>query len=32
MGSVPDNGAGIERVHTWGGEMANRQTTAEREG
>ena len=32
MGGVPDNGAGVERVHTWGGETANRQTTAEREG
>ena len=32
MGGVPDNGAGVESVHTWGGETANRQTTAEREG
>ena len=32
MGGVPDNGAGVERVHTWGGDTANRQTTAEREG
>ena len=27
----PNNVAGVERVHTWGGETANRQTTAERE-
>ena len=32
MGGVTDNGAGVERVHTWVGETANRQTTAEREG
>ena len=32
MGGVPDNGAGVERVHTWGGETANRQTTVQREG
>ena len=32
MGGVPDNGAGVDRVHTWGGETDNRQTTAEREG
>ena len=31
MGGVPDNGAGVERVYTWGGETANRQITAERE-
>ena len=32
MGDVPKNGEGTERVHTWGGETANRKTTAEREG
>ena len=32
MGVVSDNGAGVERVHTWGGETTNSQTTAEREG
>ena len=32
MGSVPDNGAGTERVHPWGGETDNRKATAEREG
>ena len=32
MGGVPDNGAGVKRIYIWGGETANRQTTAEREG
>ena len=32
MGGVPDDGAGSERIYTWGGETANWQTTAEREG
>ena len=32
MGGVPENGEGTERVHTWGGETANRKTTAERVG
>ena len=31
MGGVPDDGAGVERIYTWGGEKAHRQTTAERE-
>ena len=31
MGGVPKNGDGTERVHTWGGETANRKTTSERE-
>ena len=32
MGGVPKNGEGTERVHTWGGETANRKATAERVG
>ena len=28
----PDDGAGVERIYTWGGKTPNRQTTAEREG
>ena len=32
MGGVPENGEGTERVYTWGGDTANRKTTAEREG
>ena len=30
MGGVPKNGEGVERVHTWGGETANRTATTER--
>ena len=32
MNGVPDDGAGPERIYTWGGKKAYRQTTAEREG
>ena len=31
MGGVPENGAGTERVHPWGGETDNRKATAYRE-
>ena len=30
MGGVPKDGEGTERIHTWGGETANRKATAER--
>ena len=30
MGGVPDDGVGVERIYTWGGETANRQKTSER--
>ena len=32
MGGVIENGAGTERVHTWGGEADYRKATEEREG
>ena len=32
VGGVPENGAGTERVHPWGDETDNRNTTMEREG
>ena len=32
MGGVPDDGAGAERIYTWGRKKAHRQATAEREG
>ena len=31
MGGVPNDGAGVERIYTWGGKTANRKTTTERE-
>ena len=31
MGGVPNDGAGAERIYTWGGKKAHRQTTAEGE-
>ena len=32
MGGDPDDGAGVERIYTWGRDTANGQTTAEGEG
>ena len=31
MVGVPDDGAVVERIYTWGSDTSNRQTTAERE-